>query len=97
MKDFQLIDLIEEPMLTEKVTTAGGKGELHVFKVRKSADKISIRRAIEMMFSVEVASVNVVNVMGKVKRFGRNFGKRPDWKKAYVRLKPGHSIEFGTP
>lgn len=97
MKDFQLMELIERPLLTEKSAKSQGEGELHIFKVKRAADKIQIRRAIELLFGVEVASVNVVNVMGKVKRFGRSFGERPDWKKAYIRLKPGHTIQFDSP
>ena len=97
MNEFQLMELIKEPHLSEKVDKAAGDSELHIFEVSKEANKIQIRQAIELMFKVEVASVNVVNVMGKVKRFGRSFGKRPDWKKAYVKLKPGHSIQFTTP
>ena len=97
MKDYQLMELIERPLITEKSASPLGEGELHIFKVKRTADKIQIRRAIELMFKVKVASVNVVNVMGKMKRFGRSFGKRPDWKKAYIRLKPGHTIQFGSP
>jgi len=97
MSDYQLMELIQEPLLTEKASTIKGQGEVHIFKVRKSADKIQIRKAVELAFGVEVAAVNVVNVAGKVKRFGQSFGKRPDWKKAYVRLKPGHTIELASP
>ncbi len=97
MSDYQLMELIQEPLLTEKASTIKGEGEVHIFKVRKSADKIQIRKAVELAFGVEVAAVNVVNVAGKVKRFGQSFGKRPDWKKAYVRLKPGHTIELASP
>jgi large subunit ribosomal protein L23 len=91
------MELIQEPLLTEKASTIKGEGEVHIFRVRKSADKIQIRKAVELAFGVEVAAVNVVNVAGKVKRFGQSFGKRPDWKKAYVRLKPGHTIELASP
>ncbi|MEY4193674.1 MAG: hypothetical protein RLZZ226_42 [Pseudomonadota bacterium] len=97
MSDYQLMELIQEPLLTEKASTIKGEGEVHIFRVRKSADKIQIRKAVELAFGVEVAAVNVVNVAGKVKRFGQSFGKRPDWKKAYVRLKPGHTIELASP
>ena len=97
MSDYQLMELIQEPLLTEKSSTIKGEGEVHIFRVRKSADKIQIRKAVELAFGVEVAAVNVVNVAGKVKRFGQSFGKRPDWKKAYVRLKPGHTIELASP
>ena len=54
------------------------------------------KKSVELMFDVEVDSVQVLNVKGKAKRFGRTFGKRSDWKKAYVKLKPGHDIDFAT-
>ena len=55
-----------------------------------------IKKAVELMFDVEVDSVQVLNVKGKVKRFGRALGKRSDWKKAYVKLKAGHDIDFAS-
>jgi large subunit ribosomal protein L23 len=97
MKDYQLMELIEKLLITEKASVVKGNGELHVFRVKKTADKIQIRRAIELMFTVEVDSVNVVNVAGKIKRSGKSFGKRPDWKKAYIRLRPGHTLQIGSP
>jgi len=59
------------------------------------ATKREIGRAVESLFNVEVDQVQVVNVKGKRKRFAQRFGKRKDWRKAYVRLKPGHDIDFG--
>jgi large subunit ribosomal protein L23 len=56
-----------------------------------------VKKAVEAMFSVEVDSVHVLNVKGKKKRFGKTLGQRSDWKKAYVKLKPGHDINFATP
>jgi len=97
MKDYQLMELIEKLLITEKTSVVKGDGELHAFRVKKTADKIQIRRAIELMFTVEVDSVNVVNVAGKIKRSGKSFGKRPDWKKAYIRLRPGHTLQIGSP
>lgn len=67
-----------------------------VFKVQKVATKLEIKKAVELMFEVEVETVQVLNVKGKVKRFGRLLGKRSDWKKAYIKLKPGHDIDFAT-
>ncbi len=67
-----------------------------MFRVLPEAEKDQIRRAVELMFKVEVDSVRVLNVKGKNKRTGRFIGKRSDWKKAYVKLKPGHDINFGT-
>ena len=64
------------------------------FKVRKSATKDQVKEAVELMFKVEVTAVNLLNMKGKTKRRGNNFGKRADWKKAYVSLKPGQEINF---
>jgi large subunit ribosomal protein L23 len=65
-----------------------------VFRVRRDATKPEIRKAVELMFSVEVEAVQVVNVMGKGKRFGAMMGRRSDWKKAYVSLKSGQTIDL---
>ncbi len=65
-----------------------------VFRVARDATKPEIKAAVEMLFKVEVDDVKVANVKGKVKRFGRFFGRRPGWKKAYVCLKPGQEINF---
>jgi large subunit ribosomal protein L23 len=89
-----LSTVIESPVVSEKSTVAADSSKRFVFKVRKSATKPEIKRAVEIMFSVEVDAVQVANVKGKTKRFGRLIGKRSDWKKAYVRLKPGHDIDF---
>lgn len=94
MNQQYLSTLIKSPVVSEKSTVAADSSNRFVFKVQKSATKPEIKRAVEVMFSVEVASVQVANVKGKVKRFGRTIGKRSDWKKAYVRLKPGHDIDF---
>jgi len=64
--------------------------------VQKNATKRQVKSAVELMFSVEVDSVQVLNVKGKQKRFGGSLGQRSDWKKAYVKLKPGHDIDFSA-
>ena len=64
------------------------------FEVAPDANKIEIKKAVEDAFQVAVESVNVLNVQGKLKRLGRNMGKRRDWKKAIVTLKEGSTIEF---
>ena len=66
----------------------------YTFVVAKGANKIEIGAAVEEIFKVKVASVNTVRVLGKTKRMGRTQGKRPDYKKAIVKLAPGESIEF---
>ncbi len=85
--------VILEPRVTEKSTLVGDKHKQFVFKVLKSASKPEIKSAIEFLFKVEVSSVRVMNVKGKSKLFKRQSGKRPDWKKAYVKLKSG-DIDF---
>ena len=72
-------------------------GDAHnqvVFKVLPNARKLEIKHAVETLFKVEVAAVRTANMRGKRKMFQRTLGKRPDWKKAYVTLKPGHDIDF---
>lgn len=82
-------DVIYQPLLTEKSTILRERKDVYCFKVSPRANKLEIARAIETLFSkVKVASVRTSRVRGKVKRMGRYQGKRPDWKKAWVRLAP---------
>jgi large subunit ribosomal protein L23 len=81
------------PHVSEKSARGADNGQ-YVFRVRTDASKPEIRDAVELMFEVKVAAVQVVNVGGKLKRFGRFNGKRSDWKKAYVRLTAGQKIDF---
>ena len=90
----KLLNIVLEPRVTEKSTLVAEKHNQFVFKVLKSASKPEIKKAIELLFKVEVESVQVSNVKGKNKVFKREPGKRPDWKKAYVKLKPGFDIDF---
>jgi len=90
----KLMKIVLEPRVTEKSTLVGEKYNQFVFKVLKSASKPEIKKAVELLFKVEVESVQVSNVRGKKKLFKREPGKRPDWKKAYVKLKPGFDIDF---
>jgi large subunit ribosomal protein L23 len=84
-------EIIRRPLVTEKTTTAReqGEGEVVVFEVARNATKIDVRRAVEQLFGTKVASVRTQIVHGKFKRQGRFEGQRPDWKKAWVRLKAG--------
>jgi large subunit ribosomal protein L23 len=82
------------PQITEKATMLADKLNQVAFKVTKDATKAQVKLAIESMFKVEVKSVNMLNVNGKTKGSGRSSGKRKDWKKAYVNLKPGQEINF---
>ncbi|AFT67747.1 MAG: 50S ribosomal protein L23 [Cycloclasticus pugetii] len=89
-----LLQLITAPVVTEKSSIAADLNNQYVFKVDSSANKADIKAAVEKLFSVDVESVKTLNVKGKVKRFGKGFGKRSDVKKAYVRIKSGQEIEF---
>lgn len=90
----RLMSVILGPHISEKSSAAAEGSNQIVLKVLKSATKRQIRAAVEMMFEVKVERVSVVNVLGKTKRFGRFVGQRSAWKKAYVRLAPGHDIDF---
>ncbi len=90
----RLHQIILKPVISEKTTVAADKHRQIVFQVLPDAGKAEIKRAVETLFEVKVRSVQVVNVRGKVKRFGRTPGKRSNWKKAYVRLHEGHDIDF---
>ena len=82
------------PQVSEKSTFVAEKNNQVVFRVVGNATKHEIKAAVELLFKVDVKSVQVANVQGKQKRFGRLSGRRKDWKKAYVCLKPGQEINF---
>jgi len=92
----KLANVLLAPVVSEKSTLAAEDSNRFVFKVQKVATKLEIKKAVELMFDVEVETVQVLNVKGKVKRFGRTLGKRSDWKKAYVKLKEGQDIDFAS-
>ena len=94
MNQQELMNVLLEPRVTEKSTRAAELNNQITFKVRKDASKADVKAAVELMFEVEVDSVQVTNVKGKQKRFGQRLGNRSDWKKAYVTLKPGFDIDF---
>ena len=86
-------DILIRPLITEK-TTAMMQDNKYTFVVPLKANKVEIRQAVEQIFKVKVLDVNTIRVLGKVKRMGRTQGKRPDYKKAIVKLAPGQTIEF---
>jgi large subunit ribosomal protein L23 len=90
----RLINLLLAPHVSEKSARMAEKSNHYVFRVRTDATKPEIRAAVQLMFNVEVEAVQVVNVGGKQKRFGSTIGRRSDWKKAYVSLKSGQTIDF---
>jgi len=96
MNQERLLQVILAPQITEKATHVADKHEQIAFKVRTDATKPEIKAAVELVFKVEVEGVTVVNVKGKTKRAGRMMGRRKDWKKAYVSLKPGQEINFAA-
>ena len=90
----RLMKVLLAPVISEKATFVAEKNEQIVFKVLPDATKPEIKAAVELLFKVEVASVQVLNVQGKTKRFGRSVGRRDHVKKAYVSLKPGQELNF---
>lgn len=94
MSDARLWHVLIAPHVSEKATLAADKRREYVFKVTPDATKDEIKLAVEKVFNVKVAQVRTLNVLGKTKRAGRGTGKRKDWKKSYVTLKPGHDIDF---
>lgn len=90
----RLLQVLLAPQISEKATFVADKNEQVVFKVASDATKPEVKAAVESLFKVEVKSVQILNVKGKVKRFGGSMGRRKDWKKAFVCLKPGQEINF---
>ena len=84
------------PQVSEKSTFVGEKNNQFIFRVLPDATKPEIKAAVELMFKVDVAGVQTSNVKGKEKRFGRFVGRRRNWKKAFVSLKPGQEINFAA-
>ena len=96
LNEYQLASVLLAPIVSEKSATAAESNKQFVFKVERNSTKGQIKSAVEKMFSVEVDSVNILNVKGKQKRSARGIYKKSDWKKAYVKLKEGFDIEFTT-
>jgi len=94
MNDIRIMKVLLGPHITEKAAIVGESSNQYVFRVAKDATKPEVKRAVEKLFEVAVDAVRVVNVKGKTKRTGARMGRRVDWKKAYVRVKAGQSIEF---
>ena len=85
-------DVIRRPIITEKSSSLKEAGNQYVFEVQRDANKIEIKKAIEKLFKVKVVSVQVALMQGKERRVGRFSGKKPDWKKAIVKLSPKDKI-----
>ena len=89
-----LMNVLVAPHVTEKTALAMQNANQYAFRVRRDASKPDIKAAVELMFEVKVADVNVINDPGKTRRFGKTPGRTQDWKKAYVRLAPGQTIDY---
>lgn len=93
MNQDHLYQVLLAPRMTEKSVMLGESSNQYVFKVAKTATKQDIKRAVEALFEVKVDQVKTVNMKGKQKNFSRRTGKRNDWKKAYIRLAEGQSLD----
>lgn len=96
MNQERILKVLKAPHVSEKATVLAETNNQFVFKVAVDATKREIKKAVETMFEVEVDSVRTLNVKGKTKRFGMVQGKRANWKKAYISLKPGQDLDFAT-
>ena len=91
-----IVRVLIGPHLSEKASNISENQEQYTFKVLRSANKLEIKKAIEVMFQVKVAAVNTVSCVGKAKRSGRKSGRTKAWKKAYVQLQEGQKIEMAS-
>ena len=87
-------DIVLRPIVTEKSSLAKEAGNQYVFEVAHDANKIEIAKAVERLFKVKVLAVRVMNMEGKKRRLGKFAGKRPDWRKAIVKIGPKDKISF---
>jgi large subunit ribosomal protein L23 len=88
----KLTDIIRRPLVTEKTTILREQGPTIAFEVATAATKVDIKRAVQVLFGAKVRSVRTEIMHGKIKRQGRFSGQRPDWKKAWVRLRDGEKV-----
>jgi large subunit ribosomal protein L23 len=94
MNQQRLMQVLLAPQISEKATYVADKNSQVVFRVASDATKPEVKAAVELLFKVSVDSVQIANVKGKKKKFGRFMGSRKNWKKAYVCLKAGQEINF---
>jgi len=87
-------DIIRRPVITEKTSIQKATSNQLSFEVDRRANRVEIKKAVEEIFKVNVASVRTMQIKGKMKQRGRNVGRRRNWKKAIVKLMPGERIEF---
>lgn len=94
MSEARLMNILRAPVISEKSSAAQQDMNTLVFKVLKDATKDEIKAAVETLFNVKVEAVRTLNFQGKVRRTARGFGKRSDWKKAYVTLPEGTQLDI---
>lgn len=94
MSSLRVYNVLQKLIVTEKSSMAAGNAAQYVFRVIKDANKQDIKKSVEQLFKVQVQSVRVLNMKPKTKRFKQRLGKQAGWKKAYVTLLPGHTIEL---
>ncbi len=94
MNNDRLMKVLLAPVISEKSTMIADRNQQIAFRVLQDATKPEVKAAVELLFKVEVESVQILNTKGKVKRFGRTIGRRRNERKAYVSLKPGQEIDF---
>jgi large subunit ribosomal protein L23 len=92
VSEMKITNVLRRPLITEKTTILREDGRTMVFQVAADANKVEIKRAVEKLLGSKVESVRTALAHGKVKRQGRFSGRRPDWKKAYVRLREGEKL-----
>ena len=95
MNEEQLMTVLIQPHVSEKAATITEKANQYVFRVRSDASKADVKLAVELMFEVKVEGVNLLNKPGKTRKFKNVAGKRNGYKKAYVRLQAGQTIDLG--
>lgn len=93
-KQLQAYGIIRRPLITEKAQIMAAQWNAYAFEVDIRANKMQIKEAVEVAFSVRVINVRTITMKGKMKRYGRRESKLPDWKKAMVTLAPGEKIEL---
>lgn len=96
MNKERLLSVLRAPLVSEKTARIQGETNQYVFEVASTATKPEVKAAVEDLFKVKVLSVQVLNVLGKSKSFRFRTGKRQDWRKAYVRLEAGQTIDLGV-
>ncbi len=94
MSKDRLMQVLLAPIVSEKSTFIADKNQQVAFRVIQDATKPEVKAAVELLFKVQVESVQMLNTKGKAKRFGRFMGRRRNERKAYVSLKPGQEIDF---